>query len=83
MLTSSVFARAYWRILRLFAFGALLTGRLVISLWCIVCHRFSVATMVPESDDVVSVYVTGRHLDKLPARAGQFCIWRSPRRHHR
>jgi ferredoxin-NADP reductase len=31
---------------------------------------------VPESQDVVSVYVTGRNLDKLPARAGQFFIWR-------
>ena len=33
---------------------------------------------MPESDNVVSVYVTGRHLDRLPARAGQFCIWRFP-----
>jgi ferredoxin-NADP reductase len=24
------------------------------------------------------VYVTGRDLDRLPARAGQFCIWRFP-----
>ena len=24
------------------------------------------------------MYVTGRDLDKLPARAGQFCIWRFP-----
>ena len=37
-----------------------------------------VAAVVPESDNVVSVYVTGRHLDRLPARAGQFCIWRFP-----
>jgi ferredoxin-NADP reductase len=41
-------------------------------------HRFRVAAVVPESDDVVSVYVTGRDLDRLPARAGQFCIWRFP-----
>ena len=41
-------------------------------------HRFRVAAVVPESDDVVSVHVTGRDLHLLPARAGQFCIWRFP-----
>jgi ferredoxin-NADP reductase len=41
-------------------------------------HRFRVSAVVPESDDVVSVYVTGRDLGRLPGRAGQFCIWRFP-----
>ncbi|MFB6933369.1 ferredoxin reductase family protein [Streptomyces chartreusis] len=80
--TSSAFATAYWWILWLFAFGSLLTGRLVMPLWRNAYHRFTVAAVVPESDNVVSVYVTGRHLDKLPARAGQFCIWRFPGHHH-
>ena len=31
---------------------------------------------MPESDNVVSIYITGRDLDKLPARAGQFFLWR-------
>ncbi len=39
---------------------------------------FRVAAVVPESDDVVSVHVTGRDLHRLPGRAGQFCIWRFP-----
>ncbi|TLQ47872.1 ferredoxin reductase family protein [Streptomyces marianii] len=76
--TSSAFATAYWWVLWLFAFGALLTGRVAVPLWRNIHHRFRVAAVVPESDNVVSVYVTGRHLDKLPARAGQFCIWRFP-----
>ncbi|WP_328399409.1 ferredoxin reductase family protein [Streptomyces sp. NBC_00390] len=80
--TSSAFATAYWWILWLFAFGALLTGRVAVPLWRNAYHRFRVAAVVPESDDVVSVYVTGRHLDKLPARAGQFCIWRFPEHNH-
>ncbi|WP_266493522.1 ferredoxin reductase family protein [Streptomyces sp. NBC_00878] len=75
---SSAFATAYWWLLWLFAFGALLTGRVAMPLWRNAYHRFRVAAVVPESDNVVSVYVTGRHLDKLPARAGQFCIWRFP-----
>jgi predicted ferric reductase len=80
--TSSAFAKAYWWFLWLFAFGALLTGRVVMPLWRNAYHRFTVAAVVPESHDVVSVYVTGRHLDKLPARAGQFCIWRFPGHNH-
>lgn len=80
--TSSAFATAYWWILWLFAFGALLTGRVVLPLWRNAYHRFRVAAVVPESDDVVSVYITGRHLGSFPARAGQFCIWRFPGHHH-
>ncbi|MFJ3670253.1 ferric reductase-like transmembrane domain-containing protein [Streptomyces sp. NPDC090106] len=76
--TSSAFATAYWWVLWLFSFGALLTGRFALPLWRNAYHRFQVTAVVPESDHVVSVYVTGRHLDKLPARAGQFCIWRFP-----
>jgi predicted ferric reductase len=79
---SSVPAKIYWWALWLFAFGALVTGRIVMPLWRNAYHRFEVAAVVPESDDVVSVHVTGRHLDKLPARAGQFCIWRFPGHNH-
>ncbi|MFF5482148.1 ferric reductase-like transmembrane domain-containing protein [Streptomyces sp. NPDC012935] len=80
--TSSAFATAYWWVLWLFAFGALLTGRLAMPLWRNAYHQFRVTAVVPESDNVVSVYVTGRHLDKFPARAGQFCIWRFPGHNH-
>jgi predicted ferric reductase len=79
---SSTFAKAYWCVLWLFAFGSLVTGRIVMPLWRNAYHRFEVAAVVPESDDVVSVHVTGRHLDRLPARAGQFCIWRFPGHNH-
>jgi ferredoxin-NADP reductase len=32
--------------------------------------------VVHEADGVVSLYVTGRHLDDLPVAAGQFFLWR-------
>lgn len=76
--SSSTLAMTYWWALWLFAFGALITGRIVMPLWRNAYHRFEVTAVVPESDDVVSVHITGRHLDKLPTRAGQFCIWRFP-----
>jgi predicted ferric reductase len=75
-------AKVYWWAMWLFAFGALITGRIVLPLWRNAYHRFRVAEVVLESEDVVSVHVTGRHLDKLPARAGQFCIWRFPGHNH-
>jgi predicted ferric reductase len=75
-------AKIYWWALWLFAFGALVTGRIVLPLWRNAYHRFRVVEVVRESDDVVSVRVTGRHLDRLPARAGQFCIWRFPGHNH-
>ncbi|MBC2905731.1 ferric reductase-like transmembrane domain-containing protein [Streptomyces cupreus] len=80
--TSSAFATAYWWSLWLFAFGALLTGRVALPLWRNAYHQFRVVAVVPESLNVVSVYVTGQHLDKFPARAGQFCIWRFPGHNH-
>lgn len=80
--SSSPAAKLYWWALWLFAFGALVVGRIALPVWRNSYHRFRVAEVVVESDDVVSVHVTGRHLDKLPARAGQFCIWRFPEHHH-
>ncbi len=79
---SSAFATAYWWALWLFSFGALIVGRLAVPLWRNAYHRFRVEAVVPESADVVSVHVTGRHLDRLPARAGQFFIWRFPGHNH-
>ncbi|MEI5520365.1 ferredoxin reductase family protein [Streptomyces brasiliscabiei] len=79
---SSVAATVYWWALWLFAFGALVAGRAVVPVWRNLYHRFRVVAVVPESHDVVSVHIAGRHLDRLPARAGQFCIWRFPGHGH-
>jgi len=74
--TSSTTATTYWYVLWGVALGAVLLGRLVLPLWRNVRHRLRVSAVVPESDNVVSVYITGRDLDRLPARAGQFFLWR-------
>ncbi len=73
---SSALATAYWWTLWAFVLVSLIVGRVVIPLWRNAYHRFRVAAVVPESDNVVSVHITGRRLDRLPARAGQFLIWR-------
>ncbi len=76
--TSSPWATAYWWTLWVLVLGALLVGRVVLPLQRNARHRFRVAAIVPESDNTTSVYVTGRDLHRLPARAGQFCVWRFP-----
>ncbi|MBU2668430.1 ferredoxin reductase family protein [Actinoplanes bogorensis] len=72
------FTQAYWWGLWIFAIGALLTGRVVLPVLRNLRHRMRVAAVVAESDDAVSVHVTGRDLHKLHARAGQFFLWRFP-----
>jgi predicted ferric reductase len=72
----NLFTTAYWWLLWTVAIVALLVGRVVVPLIRNMRHQFRVAAVVPESDNVTSVYVTGRDLHKLRAQAGQFMIWR-------
>ncbi|MGW3668490.1 ferredoxin reductase family protein [Streptomyces sp. NPDC005141] len=74
--TASAVATAYWWTLWGGALGAVLVGRVVLPVWRNLRHRLRISAVVPESDTVVSIYITGRDLDRLPARAGQFFLWR-------
>ncbi|MFB7248870.1 ferric reductase-like transmembrane domain-containing protein [Streptomyces populi] len=74
--TSSPAATAYWYGVWAVALGSVLLGRVALPLWRNRRHRFRVSAVVPESDTVVSIHITGRDLDELPARAGQFFLWR-------
>ncbi|MER5513486.1 ferredoxin reductase family protein [Streptomyces sp. NPDC002763] len=74
--TASSAATAYWYAVWGVALGSVALGRLVLPLWRNYRHQFRVSAVVPESDNVVSVHVTGRDLDKLGAQAGQFFLWR-------
>ncbi|MCF0077210.1 ferredoxin reductase family protein [Streptomyces lomondensis] len=73
---SSAAAAAYWYGVWGVALASVFIGRLVLPLWRNWRHQLRVTAVVPENDNVVSVYVTGRDLDRLPARAGQFFLWR-------
>ncbi|MER5195370.1 ferredoxin reductase family protein [Streptomyces sp. NPDC002755] len=74
--TASSAATAYWYAVWGVALGSVFLGRLVLPLWRNWRHQLRVEAVVPEADNVVSVYITGRDLDRLPARAGQFFLWR-------
>ncbi len=74
--TSSSAATTYWYGVWGVALTSVFLGRLVLPLWRNWRHQLRVTAVVPESDNVVSVYMTGRDLDRMPARAGQFFLWR-------
>jgi predicted ferric reductase len=78
----SPLATAYWWTIWALVLTALVVGRIVMPFWRNAYHQFRVANVVPESANVVSVYVTGKHLERLPTHAGQFFIWHFPRFRH-
>jgi predicted ferric reductase len=79
---TTTLATVYWWTLWSLVLLNLIVGRALVPLWRNAYHRFRVEAVVPEADNVTSVHVTGRRLDRLPARAGQFMIWRFPGHNH-
>ena len=69
-------ATAYWWGLWTLAAVAILQFRVGLPLVRSLRHRLVVERVVAEAPGVVSVYLTGRRLDRLPVRAGQFFTWR-------
>ena len=69
-------ARIYWSGLYAAAIALVVAFRVGAPIRLSVHHRFRVANVVTEAPGVISVYVAGRDLASLPARAGQFFQWR-------
>jgi predicted ferric reductase len=73
---ASTAATVYWWTLWGAAAAAVLVWRIGVPLYRTLRHDLRVTSVVPETDDVVSVYLTGRALHRLPVTAGQFLNWR-------
>ncbi|WP_246486736.1 ferredoxin reductase family protein [Kribbella qitaiheensis] len=73
---SSPAATAYWWTVWAVTAAAVLVWRVGVPLVNSARHRLRVAAVADEGGGVVSVYVTGRRLDRLGAEAGQFLTWR-------
>ncbi|GGL18531.1 ferredoxin reductase family protein [Mangrovihabitans endophyticus] len=73
---SGRYASVFWPGLGALVISALIWGRLVEPVWLNVRHRFEVAQVVAEGANTFSIYIDGKRLDRLPARAGQFMRWR-------
>ncbi len=69
-------AADYWRALYVATAAVLVGFRFVVPVANAFRYRLRVAEVVTEAPGVVSLYITGRRLDRLNARAGQFFIWR-------
>jgi predicted ferric reductase len=74
--TASPIASVYWWTVYAAAAGAILVFRLGLPSWRNWRHRLVVDQVVPEGHGVVSIYIRGRNLHRLPAAAGQFFVWR-------
>jgi predicted ferric reductase len=66
----------YWIALYVMTLALLVCFRLARPAWGAFHHRLRVAEVIREAPGVVSLYITGRHLDRLDAHAGQFMLWR-------
>ena len=64
--------RSYWMALHVAVIGALVVFRAARPVFNLARHRFRIDRVIPESDDVTSVYLTGRHLERFVFRAGQY-----------
>ncbi|GAA2466997.1 ferredoxin reductase family protein [Winogradskya humida] len=73
---SSPVATAYWWTLYAVSAGAVVVCRLGLPAWRNWRHRLVVVRVAAEGPGLTSVYLHGRDLPKLPARAGQFFQWR-------
>jgi predicted ferric reductase len=73
---SSLPARILWGGLYIVVFGAIFWYRFVTPVRQAVRHRMRVFAVQSEGPGLVSVVITGRHLDELRAEAGQFFRWR-------
>lgn len=70
------FAIVYWWSIYLVALAAILGYRIALPLWRSTYHRIRVTGVRTEAPGIVSVFMTGRHLERLRAKSGQFFIWR-------
>ena len=69
-------AVGYWVALYVVAVFLVLTFRVIVPARMALRHRLHVRSLVAESHDVLSIYITGRDLAALPMRAGQFFSFR-------
>lgn len=69
-------ARWYWATMWTVSVGAFLVYRWLRPVWHLMRHRITVARVDRNSDGTISVWMTGRSLQRIHPKAGQFFMWR-------
>ena len=67
---------AFWIALYLFVAGNLVWFRFALPIVKLFQHQFVVTKVVSESSDTASIYIGGKNMNKLTAKAGQFYLLR-------
>ncbi|HEX8917580.1 MAG TPA: ferric reductase-like transmembrane domain-containing protein, partial [Chloroflexota bacterium] len=75
-LVTNVTAANYWTGMYLMTLGIVIGFRFIQPILGSFAYRLRVSKVEVENPDTVSLYITGRHLEKLRARPGQFFLWR-------
>jgi len=75
-LTGRRWLQIAWSLLYTYAFALVLRWRVLQPLFQLWRHRLRVEDVRQESPDVISVLMSGQHLDELRAQPGQFFRWR-------
>ena len=70
----------FWWGLWIAAVVSVLVWRVGLPAWRSWRHALRVVAVLPEGEDVFSVYLTGRRLHRMRVEAGQFLTWRFPGR---
>ena len=76
MFVAHPYQRYFWTALYIGVFAAIIIARIIIPLSVSRKHQLRIESVVPEGDNVVSLYISGVDLDLLKARGGQFFQWR-------
>ncbi|GAC1521880.1 MAG: ferric reductase-like transmembrane domain-containing protein [Chloroflexota bacterium] len=69
-------AAMYWTALYVITLALVIVFRLAVPVVLAFWYQLRVAEVMTEGPNVVSLRITGRHLDQMGARAGQFFLWR-------
>jgi predicted ferric reductase len=71
-LSSRQWIAGYWIVIHVLVIGSFVGRRIGRPLLSFARHRFHIDKIVSETDDVTSVYLSGRNLDRFAFRAGQY-----------
>jgi predicted ferric reductase len=69
-------AVGYWVALYVATVALVLVFRVGQPVWLSLRHRLRVSAVVDEAPGTFSIYLSGRDLDQLAVRSGQFFVWR-------